>query len=434
MTELIFAPATGIGGAITIIRLSGPTLEPLLTALAGPLPPPRMASLRTIRAPAGAPIDRGLLLWFPAPASVTGEPYAELHLHGGHAVRAAIADALVALGARPAEPGEFSRRAFAHGKIDLLQAEAIADLIDAETEAQRRMALEQSGGETNRAIQRWRSTLIDAMAQLAAIIDFADEDLPPAIDLSLTATIQSLRAELLAALGAARAAERLRDGLSVVIIGPPNAGKSSLLNAIAGADLAIVAATPGTTRDAIATRLIIAGIPLTLTDTAGLRDTADPIEAEGVRRAQHHASTADLILSLNPAPDFTQPTPPSTINPTIPTLHIASKADLATRPIPANHLAISTQTGAGLTPLLDQLTAQITTLTDRQGAPALARPRHAACLRDMIEALDRALTITDPELRAQDLHHCATALARLTGTIGVEDVLDQVFRSFCIGK
>ncbi len=433
MTDLIFAPATGIGGAITIIRLSGPTLEPLLTRLAGALPPPRMASLRTVRTAAGAPIDRGLLLWFPAPASVTGEPYAELHLHGGRAVRAAIADALVTLGARPAEPGEFSRRAFAHGKIDLLQAEGIADLIDAETEAQRRMALEQSDGATSRAIQRWRTTLIDAMAQLAAIIDFADEDLPPATDRSLTATIQSLRDELATALGAAHAAERLRDGLSVVIIGPPNAGKSSLLNAIAGADLAIVAATPGTTRDAIATRLIIAGIPLNLTDTAGLRDTADPIEAEGVRRAQHHARIADLILALNPAPDFAH-SPPSAINPTIPMLHIASKADLATQPIPANHLAISTETGAGLAPLLDQLTTQIIALTDRQGAPALARPRHAACLRDMIEALDRALIITDPELRAQDLHHCATALARLTGTIGVEDVLDQVFRSFCIGK
>lgn len=431
MTDLIFAPATGHGGAITIIRLTGFLLPDALITLAGPLPKPREAALRRFRTAQAQTIDQGLLLWFPAPHSVTGENYAELHLHGGRAVRAAIADALVTIGARPAEPGEFSRRAFANGKIDLLQAEGIADLIDAETEAQRRMALEQSGGETSRAVQQWRTTLINAMAQLAATIDFADEDLPPETEFSLLQSIRSLRDELSAALGATHAAERLREGLSVVILGPPNAGKSSLLNAIAGSDIAIVAPTPGTTRDAIATRLIIAGIPLQLTDTAGLRDTADPIEAEGVRRAQRHAHEADLILALHPAPDF--PTPPI-CSAAIPTLHIASKADLATGEIPAPLLPISTKTNTGLDTLLDRLTAELSRLTDRQGAPALARPRHAACLRDMIAALDRALTTQDAELRAQDLHTCATALARLTGTIGVEDILDQVFCSFCIGK
>ncbi|HQT89559.1 MAG TPA: tRNA uridine-5-carboxymethylaminomethyl(34) synthesis GTPase MnmE [Acidiphilium sp.] len=431
MTDLIFAPATGHGGAITIIRLTGFLLPDALITLAGPLPKPREAALRRFRTAQAQTIDQGLLLWFPAPHSVTGENYAELHLHGGRAVRAAIADALVTIGARPAEPGEFSRRAFANGKIDLLQAEGIADLIDAETEAQRRMALEQSGGETSRAVQQWRTTLINAMAQLAATIDFADEDLPPETEFSLLQSIRSLRDELSAALGATHAAERLREGLSVVILGPPNAGKSSLLNAIAGSDIAIVAPTPGTTRDAIATRLIIAGIPLQLTDTAGLRDTADPIEAEGVRRAQRHAHEADLILALHPAPDF--PTPPF-FSAAIPTLHIASKADLATGEIPAPLLPISTTTNTGLDTLLDRLTAELSRLTDRQGAPALARPRHAACLRDMIAALDRALTTQDAELRAQDLHTCATALARLTGTIGVEDILDQVFCSFCIGK
>ncbi|GAA5265221.1 tRNA modification GTPase [Acidiphilium sp. MT5] len=434
MNDPIFAPASGQGGAITIIRLSGHGLPRILEALAGHLPPPRQAALRRLR-DAGRIIDEGLLLWFPAPRSVTGEDYAELHLHGGRAVRAAIADALVTLGARPAEPGEFSRRAFAHGKIDLLQAEGIADLIDAETEAQRRMALEQSAGATSRAVEHWRSTLINAMAQLAASIDFADEDLPPETEFLLLQSIRSLRDELSAALGASHAAERLREGLSVVILGPPNAGKSSLLNAIAGSDIAIVAPTPGTTRDAVATRLIIAGIPLHLTDTAGLRETDDPIEAEGVRRAQRHAEQADLILALHPAPDFPHPPAlPALLNRPVPILHLASKADLAARTIPADLLPISTQTGAGLDALLDRLTTELTRLTDRQGAPALARPRHAACLCDMIAALDRALAAPGSELRAQDLHDAATALARLTGTIGVEDILDQVFRAFCIGK
>jgi tRNA modification GTPase len=431
MSDPIFAPASGQGGAITIIRLSGDGLPRILEALAGHLPPPRHAALRRLRH-AERMIDEGLLLWFPAPRSVTGEDYAELHVHGGRAVRAAIADALVSLGARPAEPGEFSRRAFAHGKIDLLQAEGIADLIDAETDAQRRLALEQSAGATSRAVEHWRSTLINAMAQLAASIDFADEDLPPETEFLLLQTIERLRDELATALGASHAAERLREGLSVVILGPPNAGKSSLLNAIAGSDIAIVAPTPGTTRDAIATSLVIAGIPLNLTDTAGLRETNDPIEAEGVRRAQRHADEADLILALHPAPDF--PHPPALLNRPIPILHIASKADLAAHTIPADLLPISTQTGAGLDALLERLTTELTRLTDRQGAPALARPRHAACLRDMIAALDRALAAPGSELRAQDLHDAATALARLTGTIGVEDILDQVFRAFCIGK
>lgn len=431
MSDPIFAPASGQGGAITIIRLSGHSLPRILESLAGRLPPPRQATLRRLRH-AERMIDEGLLLWFPAPRSVTGEDYAELHVHGGRAVRAAIADALVSLGARPAEPGEFSRRAFAHGKIDLLQAEGIADLIDAETDAQRRLALEQSAGATSRAVEHWRSTLINAMAQLAASIDFADEDLPPETEFLLLQSIERLRDELAAALGASHAAERLREGLSVVILGPPNAGKSSLLNAIAGSDIAIVAPTPGTTRDAIATSLVIAGIPLHLTDTAGLRATDDPIEAEGVRRAQRHADEADLILALHPAPDF--PHPPALLNRAIPILHIASKADLAARTIPADLLPISTQTGAGLDALLERLTTELTRLTDRQGAPALARPRHASCLRDMIAALDRALAAPGSELRAQDLHDAATALARLTGTIGVEDILDQVFRAFCIGK
>ncbi|MHB1302998.1 MAG: tRNA uridine-5-carboxymethylaminomethyl(34) synthesis GTPase MnmE [Acidiphilium sp.] len=429
MAGVIFAPASGHGGAITLVRMSGEGTADILAAVAGGLPAPRRAALRRFRGAEGAPIDKGLLLWFPGPGSVTGEDYAELHLHGGRAVLAAMAAALVALGARPAEPGEFSRRAFLAGKLDLLEAEGIADLIEAETEAQRRLALEQAGGAMSRAIGAWRERLVGLMARQAVLIDFSDEDLPPEVEAAMLGEIEALRAELAAAIGAGAAAARLREGVEVVVLGAPNAGKSTLVNVLAGEDVAIVSEVPGTTRDAIGVRLDLGGVKVRLTDTAGLRQSADAIEAEGVRRARDHARRADLLVVCAAAPAFEAPA----VAAGVPAVMVATKADLAAS-VPAGMLAVSALTGDGVPELAEALRTAVHGLVERGAGPALPRPRQIACLRDMEAALAAALAVPDAELRAEELQTAAAALARLTGVIGVEDILDAVFSGFCIGK
>jgi tRNA modification GTPase len=422
----IFAPITGNGGAVTVIRLSGPQALHIAEQLTQQLPNPRNAALRKLRH-AGETLDTALVTIFPAPNSYTGEDCVEFSLHGGRAVRAAITNALLTLGARPAEPGEFSRRAFLNNRLDLLQAEAIADLIAAETQSQRRLALDGADA-LQTACATWRDSLRQVIAQQEALIDFPDEDLPPQVEASLLAGIANLHAQMQATLAAAPNAERLREGLEFVILGPPNAGKSTLINALAGADIAIVSETPGTTRDAISVKLDLSGIPVHITDTAGLRSTENPIEAEGIRRTESRAARADLILSLAAPGQVFAATPLG-----IETLHIATKSDLAPAPASAS-FAISAQTGGGLSALLATLTKIAQRLTDFTGAPALARPRQIACIRDTAQALASALSNPAPELRGEDLRSAATALARLTGSIGVEEILDAVFGGFCIGK
>lgn len=426
MTGTIFAPITGRGGAVTVLRLSGPAALAIAAQLTK-LPPPRRASLRDLVFEDRV-LDHTLVTIFPSPHSFTGEDCAEFSLHGGRAVYAAVSDALVALGARPAEPGEFSRRAFHNGRLDLLQAESVADLIAAETEAQRRLAVEGATA-LQTACAAWREQLRLIIAQQEVLIDFPDEDLPPAVEAALIDGIRALHNEMLKILRAAPAAERLREGLDFVILGPPNAGKSTLLNALAGEDVAIVSERPGTTRDAIGIRLDFAGVPVRVTDTAGLRDTADEIEAEGVKRAQARGAKADLVIAVAAAPDpkFAA-TPPG-----VQVLHVITKSDLF-ETAPLGFLTVSAQTGAGMPKLRQQLGLIAAKLTDAQGAPALARPRQAACVRDTAAALARALATPEPELRAEDLRAAAHALARLTGAIGVEEILDAVFGSFCIGK
>ncbi len=421
----IFAPITGFGGAVTVIRLSGPQAVAIAARLGGALPPPRHAALRRLRY-GGEVIDTALVTLFPAPASYTGEDCVELSLHGGRAVRSAVAEALVELGARPAEPGEFSRRAFLNDRLDLLRAEAIADLIAAETAAQRRQAI--AGGEAlQAAATRWREALRGILARQEALIDFPDESLPADVETGLLGRIATLRDAMAEILGTAPRAERLREGLNFVIIGPPNAGKSSLLNRLGGAEIAIVSETPGTTRDAVSVRLDLGGVPVNITDTAGLREAENAIEDEGIRRARAHAAGADLVLNLAaPGQGFAQP--PEGVE----TLRVATKSDLA--PGSASGLAISAQTGAGMAELMGRLSEIAQRLTDTGGSPALARPRQIACVRETALALDRALANPEPELRGEDLRAAATALARLTGGIGVEEVLDAVFSSFCIGK
>ena len=374
----------------------------------------------------GEVLDTALVTLFPGPASYTGEDCVELSLHGGRAVRAAVAEALVELGARPAEPGEFSRRAFLNGRLDLLQAEATADLIAAETAAQRRQAI--AGGEALQAVApRWREALREILARQEALIDFPDENLPPGVEAELLGRIMSLRDAMTDILKTAPEAERLREGLNFVIIGPPNAGKSSLLNRLSGTDVAIVSETPGTTRDAISVRLDLGGVPVNITDTAGLREAENAIENEGIRRARAHATGADLVLSLAaPGQDFAE------LPFGVETLRVATKSDLGQRA--GGGLAVSAQTGAGMAELMARLTEIASRLTDTGGSPALGRPRQSAGIRDTVLALDHALANPEPELRGEDLRAAATALARLSGSIGVEEVLDAVFGSFCIGK
>jgi tRNA modification GTPase len=416
----IFAPITGRGGAVSVVRLSGANALAITAALAGGLAAPRRATLRPLRWQ-GRVLDHALVTSFPGPHSFTGEDSAELALHGGRAVLAAVSEALVALGARPAEPGEFSRRAFLNGRMDLLEAEAMADLIAAETEAQRAQAVEGAHA-LHAACTTWREALRQIMAQQEALIDFPDEDLPPEVEAALVQRISEIHSEMRAILAAAPAAERLREGLEFVILGPPNAGKSTLLNALAGEEVAIVSEIPGTTRDAVGVRVDLGGVPVHLTDTAGLRETADLIEAEGVRRAQARAALADLIIAVA-APDEDFPALP----PGAQVLRVRTKADLAGE-------GVSAKTGQGMQALRAELAAAAARLTDTKGAATLARPRQIACVRDTAAALARALAEEEPELRGEELRAAAHALARLTGVIGVEEILDAVFSGFCIGK
>ncbi len=409
-----------------MVRLSG---EDAL-AVAGrltKLPPARRAALRTLRAD-GVVLDHAVVTVFPGPESFTGEDCVEFSLHGGRAVLAAVSDALVAFGARPAEPGEFSRRAFLNGRMDLLEAEATADLIAAETEAQRRMAVDGADA-LHIACAAWRESLRQIMARQEALIDFPDEDLPPEVDAQLQRDIAALHAEMLKALDGAPGAARLREGLEFVILGAPNAGKSTLLNALAGDDIAIVSEIPGTTRDAVGAKVDLGGVPVRITDTAGLRETADAIEAEGVRRARARGAKADLIIAVAAAPEPMFPETPAGVE----VLHVITKADLFDK-APLGFLHVSARTGAGMEALRRQLAVAAVRLTDTKGAPALARPRQVACVRETAAALENAMRVSEPELRGEELRIAAAALGRLTGMIGVEEILDAVFSGFCIGK
>jgi tRNA modification GTPase len=409
------------------MRVSGPDSARVLASLCGGrLPAPRHASLRRLTAD-GVTLDHALVLWLPGPGTYTGEDSAELHLHGGRAIIDAVAAALTEAGLRPADPGEFTRRAFLNGRMDLLEAEAVHDLISAETEAQRRQALRQMEGALGTLYQGWADRLRGALAYQEALIDFPDEDLPPEVEAQLLGAISSVRTEIAAHLNDNGRGEKLREGLFFAITGPPNAGKSTLINALAERDVAIVSATPGTTRDVLETRVIMGGVPVTLVDTAGLRETDDPVEAEGVRRALARAGDADLVLRLVQA-GATAPDPGAAA-----TLLIASKADLGGIG-PQGALRISAVTGEGMDALRAELAARARLLTDSAGAPPLTRARHRAALIDAHASLAAAGAASLPELRGEDLRLALRAIGRITGHVGVEDILDTVFSRFCIGK
>ncbi len=424
--ETIFAVASGSGrAAVCVLRLSGPGAFAAVAALGARPAPPRVAALRWLRGDAGEVLDRALVIRFPAPASYTGEDCAELHLHGGLAVRQAVAAALLRLGLRPAEPGEFTRRAVLHGRMDLLEAEAVADLVDAETSEQRRQALRQMEGALGTLYRDWSARLRLLLAEQEALIDFVDEDLPEGIEPALADAIAALRGEIARHLDDGRRGERLREGLVFAIVGPPNAGKSSLLNALAGRDAAIVSPAPGTTRDAVEVRLELGGVPVTLVDTAGLRDTEDAVEAEGIRRTRLRAAAADLVVSLAGPEDGWAESAAG--------LRVASKADLRCGP-PEAGLPVSVVTGEGLDRLRTELAGAAASLTARSGPPPLTRARHRACLEEAVAVLAEAGRTERGELRGEALRLAMAALGRITGEVDVEDVLETIFSRFCIGK
>jgi tRNA modification GTPase len=439
--DTIFALSTARGrSAIAVIRVSGPRARAGLASLAPRcMPQPRVAKLAKLADPAtGEAIDDALALWFPAPRSETGEDVVELQVHGGRAVIAGVLEALASVpGLRPAEPGEFTKRAFLNGKIDLTAAEGLLDLIDAETAAQRRQALRQMEGGLAVLYEDWRSRLVRALAHLEAEIDFGEEDLPRNIgDAALTGLTQ-LRGEIAAHLDDRRRGEVLREGLSVAILGAPNVGKSSLMNALTRRETAIVSSIAGTTRDIVEARLDLAGYPILLADTAGLREVADgdPIEREGVRRALARAEQADLRVLLVPAGAEPDSATAALVGPDA--ILVASKADLvepnAAR-VPAGVIAISAVTGFGLDALRHRLLAEAEARMNAAGSPAITRARHRAALSECIASLARAGGAPTLELTAEDVRLAARALGRITGRVGVEDLLDVIFREFCIGK
>jgi tRNA modification GTPase len=422
MTDTIFALSSGLPPAgIAVVRVSGPQSGAALRALAGRLPEPRRASFCRFRDADGLPLDDGLALWFPGPAAATGEDLAELHLHGGRAVVAAVLAALAALpGLRMAEAGEFTRRAFENGRIDLAEAEGLADLLSAETESQRRAALVLAEGGLGRKVTGWQTELLHASALVEAELDLSDED-----DVGEGAAAPALRQmavlrDAIRAMLAAPPAERLKDGVRVVLAGPPNAGKSSLFNVLSGRDAAIVTPIAGTTRDRLEAPVMLDGVPLLLIDTAGLReDATDVVEAIGIARSEDAVAEADIVLWLGVAEDA----PPGA-------LVIAAKADLdAARP----GLPVSVKSGNGLSELRTALLDRARSLLPVPGTLAL-NVRHRAILSEVAEDLSEAVTAPDLLVSAEHLRRARAALDRLTGRAGVEDMLDALFGTFCVGK
>jgi tRNA modification GTPase len=402
-------------------------------ALAGDVPPARRASVRRLRDAAGAPIDEALVLWFPGPGSYTGEDAAELHVHGGQAVISALVEALSALGLRLAEPGEFTRRAFENGKLDLAQAEGVADLIEAETEAQRRQALDQLGGHLSQVQERWREALTGALAMFEAAVDFPDEEVPADVAGRARPILEGLIAELDAAADDAVRGERVREGYRIALLGAPNAGKSTLLNALAKRDAAIVTATPGTTRDIIEVPLVLGGYKVIVADTAGIRATQDEIEAEGVRRAEAWGATADLRIWLVDGLGDPKPTVPDSIR--IGDLILLTKRDLGEgHPgLPGSPFTAKSPNDVAWVEGL--LTEAVVEALSGAEPPAATRVRHRELLAEASERLRHALTQDEAlELAAEDVRLAARALDRITGRIDPEQVLGRIFATFCIGK
>ena len=474
MSDTIFALSTVPGrSGVAVVRLSGPTAGPAIRDLTGrDLPAPRTARLRTLVAPEdGAVIDRALVLWFPGPRSFTGEDMAEFHLHGGRAVIDGLTEALSGRdGVRPAEPGEFARRAFDNGKLDLTAVEGLADLVNAETGAQRRQALRQMDGHLANRIEDWSRTLTRGLAHVEAALDFPDEDVPDDLLDRVLPAVEAVRAAVHEVLAEGRRGEILRDGVEVAILGPPNVGKSSILNALARRDVAIVSDFAGTTRDVVEVRLDLGGVPAIVADTAGLRDLSAGdgsdlvgetgsgsgsriVELEGIRRSLDRAERADIKIVVQDVSTWPTVDPETARLMTGTGVLVLNKLDLVgdestggagggedlagtgvdrTMSWPA--VRISATEGWGLDQLLTCLEGAVQKIAGTGGDASLTRARHRRALEDCVAALDRVRDAGLPELAAEDLRSAVRALGRLTGRVDVEDILDRIFRDFCIGK
>lgn len=426
--DTIFAPATAQGRAgVAVIRISGPDAVSVAEAVAGPLPAPRQMALRSLVDGQGALVDRGLVVWFPGPASFTGEDVVELHTHGSIAVVSALLSELGKGKARLAEPGEFTRRALDNDKMDLTQVEALGDLISAETEGQRQLAMRGFSGQLSDAIETWRADLIRAAALIEATIDFADEDVPVDVTDEVTDLLRGSQVSIADALQGFKAAERIRLGFEVAIVGAPNVGKSTLLNALAQRDAAITSAVAGTTRDVIEVRMDLNGLAVTLLDTAGLREGQDEIEVEGIKRALHRAEGADLRIFL------AEPGEELPLAPQEGDVRLAPKADTRSDDVPA----ISGQTGQGVRALIEEMTGVLAGRARGAGLVTHERHRHAmhhaqTNLRAAVEMLKHGPAQYD--IAAEEIRTSIRGLETVVGRIDVENLLDEIFSSFCLGK
>ena len=438
--QTIFALSSGRPpSAIAVVRVSGPEAATALVALAGRMPAPRMATRVLLRDVGREPIDDAVVLWFPGPGSATGEDVAEFHVHGGRAVLAALVGALSAIGGlRPAEPGEFTRRAFENGKLDLTEAEGLDDLIHADTDRQRRQALRQLKGLLGDRARDWRAQIIEASALIEAGIDFSDEgDVSTELVEPALAKVRALLGEIEEVLAAQGRSERLREGLVVAIAGPPNVGKSTLMNALARREVAIVSPHAGTTRDVIEVQLDLDGYPVTVIDTAGIRGTDDPVEQEGVRRARARAAEADLVLWMSDSLHEQGPQPAG-----VAVWQVRNKIDLggaepeATEREGARVFRISASRGDGIGELIGALIGFAEKYFGNGEGGVVTRERQRKLLQQTASSLQRSISAVGAgeELVAEDLRAAAYSLGRLLGRVDVEDILDVIFREFCIGK
>jgi tRNA modification GTPase len=451
----IFALASGLGkAAIAVIRISGPDTAQAIVALTGQLPLPRQASFRKIIDPCdGRTIDGGLVLWFPGPNSFTGEDSGEFQVHGSRSVVSLLLNVLSRTsGMRLARPGEFARRALENGQLDLVAIEALGDLIEAETEQQRRLAIEQAGGYLQQTAERWRSDLLDSLVMIECDLDFSDElDVPSASRENVRRKCENILRSLAPLTAENFQVERLREGMTVLIAGPPNAGKSTLLNAITRRDVAIVSERAGTTRDLIEVKLDLGGFPVNLVDTAGIRDSDDPIEQEGVQRVLKKSAAADLVLWLTPVGEPCH-FPPRDLSDR-PLWGVLTKADgegdverqldfsdnedLVSKPEMAHEvkIEISAKTGRNIDMLIRRLEEYAKQTMYVEGSLIVANERQRSALRSAEMALNSALDESAPlEIIAEDLHRACFFLESLIGRVGVEDVLDRIFARFCVGK
>lgn len=425
MADTIYASATARGRAgVAIIRVSGPAAHEICALLCGGVPAPRQATLRNISWN-GEILDQSLVLVFEEMASFTGEKVCELHIHGGLATGAAVLRALSETGlARLAEAGEFTRRALENGMLDLTQVEGLADLIDAETEAQRKQAVRTLQGQIGARVADWRSRLIRAAALIEATIDFAEEDVPVDVIPEVVEILGGLAEELRREADATAKAERIRDGFEVAIVGAPNAGKSTLLNRLAGREAAITSEIAGTTRDVIEVRMDLDGLAVTLLDTAGLRDSDDVVEREGIRRAVERAEAADIRVFLGGGDTYLTPRPGDLV--------VHGKADLE----PGKGLSVSGKTGEGVDALLRELSSRLSEKV--AGAGIMVRERHRIALEQGIRAIHSVMTMVRgphlAEIAAEELRQAIRALDVLVGRVDVDELLGEIFSSFCIGK